>query len=47
MTSTRKAKDSLVTLKVFILNEKEASFVAEGMLQCFPKTERLIEVWRI
>jgi hypothetical protein len=37
MTSTRKAKDSLVTLKVFILNEKEASFVAEGCFKCIPK----------
>jgi len=37
MTSTRKANDSLVTLKVFILNEKEASFVAEGCFNVFQK----------
>jgi hypothetical protein len=37
MTSTRKAKDSLVILKVFLLNEKEASFVPEGCFNVFQK----------
>jgi hypothetical protein len=37
MTSTRKAKDSLVTLKVFMLNEKEASFVLEVCFNIFQK----------